>query len=560
VLGKIAAEEKDKADAARMIVESKRLDDMQHQYTDDPQHGALMRQGFDAIGVYDQTKKAWDVATSAIEASLANPRQKQMYSAMRDQRWRMIGAQLERHTQTQVAKANSEAAASGAASALGLAVAAAANAPDRDAHLERAAGITESWATAAGLNQDTVKAKVAETRARGYAEVANRLISSQATFEEGRKYLKAHADEIAAGGGDVARLEAAVDRNKDIYGAYAETDRILAATSDWTEAGKMAGKASPEIRAAVVQEIDAHFRRAKAQADLAENKQYEEAADQLRILGSLHRLKARMGAGWLDLYEDSRARLEAIAERIAKGPDMGNDGQKWQDFALLPPDKMALVNPMKELRPYLDNAHFDRAIAMVAAARYGQETRDFSEFTYLQSAEKDMQGLAQDLGIDPKEQGVDTPYALMQAEAQGLLTAFEAEKGRKANPVERKQILAEVGLRVYRDRPFWRDVSVRPELVADEQVGKVYYPIAKIPQAEALIIQAAVAKAGVTLTTRHLEHLFGRWLVRLRQNPEADARALWKAYLEELSSKAAVSEYLGLTRDAPTRGSRRYGP
>lgn len=536
LLQRAADEERDKQDAARLTAVQPQLDGIEHTLLFDPKSGALNQRGFDALPTYDTTLKAFDEQTGKLMDSLANDRQKEAFGRMRAQRRASIGNTLENHTRQEVARADAASTQAAVDSAANMGVTYYNDPARRSQELKRGLGLIQSYATRAGVPKEAADEQAATFVSNLHAGVIERALQNgQASMA--RDYLDEYRDQIA--GDKIGRLEEAVQQGGTLADAFAATDRIVGTAKNRSDAlAQVREIKDPEVRQRAQAEVNQYYSEQEAAQREAENHLFDQWSARLEQVKGINRLKQEMGADWLRLDAQGRSALESRAAAIAKGPDVRTDDRVYTEFMLKSPSQMAAVNPLKDLRPYLDDGDYQHAVALVAEARRGggETTPHLTEVTTVRDQ---VMSLAKDLQLVPASDPPSkwTPdqsaqFNALQRSVQARLQAFEVgQGGKKASPVERQAIIDAVARETVSVQSKhlgidWlaKDPTVPVAALTTDQEGRAYVPFEVIPAEHSAALGNLLSSASVKSSNANVERLYARWLIETDgiPNPQWD--------------------------------------
>lgn len=473
-LDQMARQQQDEMDAARITAVIPMLDDAEHQVVT----AARSKQGWDALPVHDQAVGAFDKTTGEIVNGLANDRQKTIVRRMAAQQRGSISTQLDNYTNSEVRKAQGVDAQVAADSTANLAVSHYQDSQRLAQDFNKGEALIRSYGQRAGLAPETVQAQVDQWKSGVHVGVVERALQDQ-QVDLARTYLEANKGAIE--GGQLGRLEKAVADSGTLADAFAATDRIMAATSDLGTAQKMVREIKdPEVRQRAQAEVDQRFQEQEAAHRIAENHLFEGWSARLEQVRDINTLRAQMGADWLKLDQNSRQSLELRAKQLQEAalgyPPKTND-TIWTAFMLATPGQQLAVNPLRDLRPYMDDTDYQSAVRLIADLQNGGKGATEG----VQSATQMLLSGAQGQGVVPR----DTPpnkwsddqaaaYAQLQRTMNLQLDAFHQKNNRNPTPTESQEIVDGIMLQKLRLSPGffrWAPGQVVQSAVLDKDVA-----------------------------------------------------------------------------------------
>lgn len=475
----IYREQKDKADALAVMEADRKLSEWENRRIYDAEQGALNVKGRDAMALPDTVLPDLDTTIGEIEAGLANDEQRLAFRRMAIARRTDVDRLLQRHVAREFEAYDAAATDAYLANSVEAAAANYTN-PERIAvELDRQRAALLSRAARTGEAAEVTQQKLAAFTSNTHVAVIGRMLAA-GEYRGAREYLEANRDDIA--GTAMADVEKAVRAGGVRAESQAQADAIMAQHTDRT-AALAAARAidNPEVRDAVVQRVNARFDEMRA-IEVERRQQAErDAADIIERTGSVDEVPVTL---WDQLDASTRRALEVRSRQVRSGVEPVQDDRRWYEFTQKTPDEIAAMNLYTELRPYVDDQHWDRAVAMqreiVEAKRGNQDAaaRLTSTLTF-----KDR--LANTLvaaGMFKKATGLKgdeaARFSRLETEAARLVQLREQELGRKATGNEIQEVIDQMVLqKVVIDRGFFSPARERllAEL-ADEDLAHIQVP------------------------------------------------------------------------------------
>lgn len=179
-----------------------------------------------------------------------------------------------------------------------------------------------------------------------------------------------------------------------------------------------------------------------------------------------------------------RRQLRDYADYLSKGKEPGHSSDAWAKFYLATPEEQAKMNLQTELRPHIDDRHFDRALEIQKAARAPGGIEHTSFLGYkdrLENAVRSSQLFGDNFKPSKLKGDELMRWGAFETEADKRLLAFEGAKKAKATPEEQQQILDKmVTERVFVDK-FGTDPQRASFELDQKSRMKAYKPIEEIP-------------------------------------------------------------------------------
>lgn len=208
---------------------------------------------------------------------------------------------------------------------------------------------------------------------------------------------------------------------------------------------------------------------------------------------------------WNQLHYEKQKSIDATIAHNAKGTDAVTDQQVWYQIQQGLSSEDAAVRgewankPLWEFKSKLSNQDFQELAKMQATAKKGDPEKNLTHVRNINQLVDDTL-LRMKVDTTPKPGSTDAERAgKFRRSVQERITAFEAEKGKKATPEEQQKIIDSLAIEV-RGTGGWFTSNKRRY---DMKVGDV-------PQAERDKIVDALKRAGHTATDDMIIDLFAR--------------------------------------------------
>lgn len=511
----------------------------------DPREGVLQQQGTKAVAASGTYEERVARALSDVEGSLQSDRQRALFrqraqTAAQDARRRVdahVGGEMRR-----VDEANREALWRAAQEAL---VAAIARGDDAavGAIVQREQDDATLFADRSGLPPEAI----ALARRQAGSDLRMLQIGTlidRARVDDAQRALAQWSDQLTAA--DRAKLTAALEEATARTTAQRAEDTLMAAHGASLDDALAAARAqfTGELRDEVVRRVKTRFVERDAAREAAEQGQVDAAFAALEQAGG--RLSAIPPTLWADLADVRGARqaLESRARQLADGIEPPQNWQRWTDFLNATPHARAKLDPMRDLRPYLDDVHFDRALAIVTEARQlaagggmagGQAVEYSATLTFTDRVRNAavLGGLVRgDKTPSEWTRSETEAYARLESEASLAVEELERAKGGRdmVSPEERQRAIEMVVARsvlVDKGQPNTGGTTRRAVQLTRDDTGRARVALAEIPADEKVYLYAQLQQLGVTITQDKMERLAAlRWTMRGAPPAEVDAAFL----------------------------------
>lgn len=481
-VGSVAAdvyqEERQKADALAVLEADRRLSEWENRALYDVETGALNVKGKDALGLSDRVIPDLDATIGEIATGLANDDQKLAFRRMAQARRTDVDRILQRHAASEYEAYDAAETEAYLASSL---EAAAANYTDPErvaVELDRQRAALLSRATRTGESAEVTRAKIDAFTSDTHVAVIDRMLSS-GEYRGAREYLDANREDIA--GTAVADVEKAVRAGTVRAESQAQADALVAKYTSRAEALTAARAIDdPEVRDSVVTRVNARFDEAKAIEAENRAQALRDAADIIERSGSVDDVPVTL---WDQLDAGDRRALELRSRQVRSGVEPVQDDRRWYQFTQKTPDEIAGMNLFTELRPYVDDQHWDRAVALrreiVEAKRGNKDAASAvtSTLTFKDRLGNTLVGA----GLFKSATGLKgedaARFSRLETEAARQVQLREQELGRKATGNEIQEVLDQMVLQrvVIDPGPFSSErerllVELAPEDLEDIEV------------------------------------------------------------------------------------------
>jgi hypothetical protein len=192
---KLAAEEKKKADDLATQEAFAKTVELKNRLMYDPNQGAILRRGKDALGVADEYGTQFDKEADKINESLANDDQREIYHKIRLQQRSDFTGDLERHTAQEYQAYQGEVFTSSMKAAHDDAVLSADDPAKFDEKLRLQDALIVSHAARQGKDGAWVRAQIEDARGKTYTGVMESLLR-QRKDAEAQDFWKIHKEDV----------------------------------------------------------------------------------------------------------------------------------------------------------------------------------------------------------------------------------------------------------------------------------------------------------------------------------------------------------------------------
>lgn len=454
------------------------------------------RLGKDAVGAAPDAGAEFDKEVAKVSAGLS-PNQQAMLAKSTHQRKISLNQVLEHHASSEMTKYKMQVTDSYITEAQTEAASAASMYKPGDVIATSMAD--QSIATAV-MRQEAAISQFALDHGLGELWLKNKLISARSTTHRAvievmlsngndlmaRDYAALHGDDIR-GKEDIVAINKSLKEGNLRGESQRNHDKIMVSADTWEDRYKAAKDvADPTIRAATVQELDNSFAREKrVEKDRGDNA-FIGAAAEAEKAGTTRVIDPSIWAGFTPA---ERTAIEARLEHVKKGTEPVTDSRLWTEFVLTPASEVAKITEadlMKKYRGALDNSHYDRAVAVVAAAREAVG-KGPDALSSMQSDSDLVRNAWLGYTKNPamKDLNDEETFRFMRFSdaASVAVQRYELSRGKKATDEEKQAVVKKVlADEVFIKRPWYAsDVKVPTKLIDEGEGEGAYVKMQDIP-------------------------------------------------------------------------------
>ncbi len=197
-------------------------------------------------------------------------------------------------------------------------------------------------------------------------------------------------------------------------------------------------------------------------------------------------------------------------------PEM--DWRKWTEISTMNRSELAAIkDPYTELRPHMDNSHYEKALKMVNDAKgIGDDIETSATLTFNQRI-KNASTLASITPADktPANWSEDETlaYARFQNEAAARVESWEREQGRKTTGAEQQQIIDDLLTETIMVDDAWlgSDSKKYSFTLDEDEMGDAYVPIAEIPTESVTEIKNLLRSNGLVADDETVQRAYAQY-------------------------------------------------
>lgn len=507
VLGEVAEREQSKADAAALFEARSRLAEWEReQFDPENPKGVAKRRGKDALGLGDDTARAFEEARSRIEQGL-QPRQRQAFRQVSGEFGLRFRERVDRYAAQQYEgylSANEEALLSQS-----LERAATAGREGRldamAAEVEIGHAVIDAQVRRLGLGSDVAELRKAEFTSRGLVATTAGFLE-QGDYAGAVKFYRANAEDMIEA--DRTRMDGTI-RNAELeLREVEEAASIMATHGTGTSAIRAAERITdPMLRDRVVGRIDAESRRRERAQQQAEAALVARAYDAIAGTDPATPIDQAVPPEVLvSLNPRDRMALHNFQSARLRGEEIQTDPRLYADLSLMPSDKLIEVD--------LNRLVLERRLHPDHAKRFREQQeaiRNPKDSTFRWSSEADMYRQAElILGVDPSTAKGKRQAGEFRMSADRAIAEREAQLDRSMSREEKWAVMNEQMLRLSRDSS-WLGIIPRTEerfayQVDPDELGEFNVP----PSIRTQILADAAAQGYDNLTEAQIREAYVR--------------------------------------------------
>lgn len=471
--------------------------------------GAMQSKGKDAFGVHDSTMPALRKRSGEIEARLRSPDVKAQFRARVQSRQTDTERQLYKHVAGEAEQFDAQQSAAAVLQNRERAISSYNDPVIVGAALEEQRRVITERAARAGEPPELTQQKILDAQSQTHERIIGQMVD-HGRYTEARTHFAANAENLTADArdraGDLVRVGTVKAESQ------AAADRILAGHSSEAAALKAARQIEdPDVRDATEQRVRQGFGdrlrvKREAQADAVDR-----ASQIIEQTGDINAIPATT----LQLLDSSQiSALEQRSRQKKEGIEPAQDWAKWYAFSQMPPEQQESANLMTTLRPYVDDAHFNQAVALQQAIKEGRRGgKDAASLVTSTLTFKDRLGnTVQQAGLFKKVSGLTGSqagrYAQFESEASRRVEQMETSLGRKATGTEMQEVIDEMVMR----RVFVNEWGGDPEKLiielTDDEAAAAYVPIDRVPEAERMSLSNYTQSIGRPVTKDKIQRAY----------------------------------------------------
>lgn len=508
---KFVIEEKQKADDVATTEAYTKLVQAKNRLTYDPQAGALSKTGKNAFGVIDEYNSSFDKEADAIESSLSNQSQKDVFRKIRGQQKNEFDGTLQRHVFGESKKFDEETTTSSIKITRDDALQNYQN-PER---VSQAIGMQRSLVMAHaqrnGLPPEMVKMQLDDVTSKTHAEVVSRFLANGDDLKA-KAYFEANRAGVT--GVDSSHLEKALEEGSVRGESQRQSDALIAQSGSMAEALASAKEIKdPKVRDAATDRVKAHYSAQKAAEAERTERIMTSAGNIIDKTGSVDQIPPGQ---WATLSPSEKANLKTYAAHKREGTQPATDWQQFYDLKTLASAPESRTEFMKtnlmQYRGLMADAQFKELIETQTSLRKNDGKADAKLDGYRTNA-----GIVNDTLLaagyktSPKPGTDDAEkVALFRSKVDEEMRVLQSQTGKPASNEEVKNIVDNLLVKTVTQKGFLWDTTKRAfELSADEK-KKMDAPVKDIPALERSKIEEALRRRNIPATDDKIRDLYNQ--------------------------------------------------
>ncbi len=498
----VAFKIKERADTARVMEADTNLMGLSNRLLYDPDKGALNARGKNALEADQRALAEFDKEVDTIRQNLSGRAQQEAFDKLVRQRRQQIERTTISHVNSEMRTYESQ---QYDALVEGSVETAANNYTDPKTigmELKRQRAAIMARAQDQGWPEEqTAQALEAATSAT-HTSVMQRMLTDK-QYDLAREYFEANGEQLE--GEQYTRMKGLVEKGGRLRQAQQSADSIMAQYSDEATALKEARKINdPEVRDDVTRRVKARFSEQRSIEKQVNTDAMEAATDLIEGGADIDDIPLTTQE---KLNNQQLNALKARAQQIAN-PEIKNNWQAWTRITTATREELAQIeDPYVELRPLLDDAHYNKALNLINKAKGIKQTADdefdpSSNLSFLQRAKQ----TALQAGVIPADKGPSDyteeealTYSRFQTEAANRIEDRERDLGRRLTGNEEQAVMDEMLLEKYRvDSGFFGSDQEQFAWALDaDDAGDAYVPMEQIPEEDQTFIKNMMIGNGL---------------------------------------------------------------
>lgn len=502
-VARFALEEKQKADSLAVTDADAQLAEWENSRLYDPQSGALNTRGKDSFELPDTVMEEYRQFISGIEAGLGNDAQREAFRKLSQARGLDIDRTIQRHVASEYRQYDQQATDAALASSLEAAAEHYTDSDRINTELTRQRSYIMAQAARTGEPAEVTNLRIAEAESATHVAVIDRILADK-DYERAQEYYEVMGDHINAS--VKPQIESALNTGRIRGESQAKADTLVEEGKTREEALSEARDIEdPELRDETVRRVNTRYDEIQAVEAEAERLSIDNAVDLITNGGSVDDIDPLQ---WNAMDQETRSQLRALEAR----GEWFQDDARWYEFIQKSESEIAGMNLYTELRPYVDDQHWDRALAMQADARSNDANAFTNTITFRQRLENSLQGTVFDDVSDLNKTDAQR-YAQLENEAARRIELFEADKGDKATGTEMQGVIDEMLLETVNLSRMFRDTTIPASAVLEDDKGDAYVPYDEIPSEEISSIENLILSNNRRVTQRKVEKAYAAYLI-----------------------------------------------
>jgi hypothetical protein len=504
VAAQLLDEERDRADQVALLDADNQLSELGTQL----QTETLAMRGRDAMGARQRAQEGWTKGASEIENGLASDRQKLAFKRRAQARWSALHETVERHSANEAQQYDVQQTTSALQNRLSDAVAHYQDPARVTQALAEQRAILTDHARRVGMSPETLTEKLATVTSATHTGVIDRMLTA-GDDRAASTYYAAHKADIQ--GDDQLKIDRALEVGSTLGESQRRADDIIGrAGITRTAAFELArGIDDPKVRQATEQRLDTEFSR----RDRAERDDYE----QLQESAMTYVERGRMPPASVlsSLKASDRVTIRKLLQKSAEGTPVHTDQRTLYGLMLAagdtdPKKRAEFANTnLLQYRDRLSAQDFEQIAREQVKARKGEAPSD--EPAGLVTTNSMLLHAIQRSGV---KKGSDDELALQQKVDVAVREQRRATGKKELSADETQDIIAKVVTRHFYVDRVGPDLQKRGGELTEDERGRAYVPLDKIPTAEAARIRQIMAARGKpSPSTRDIERAYAAALL-----------------------------------------------
>lgn len=516
-----AAEQKKQADQIAFLDADRRLSESLNKMQYDPATGIANTRGKAAFGLPEKVLSDFDKTAAEIEAALTNDEQRLAFRRSAQSRRGDLDSFTQRHVSREIEQYDESTTQAYIENSRNSAVLNYQDPQRVRLELDRQRAALTDYGTRRGVSPELLAQRIGQAYDQTHIGVIDHMLAN-GNDAQAKVYFESVRGEIS--GAQVAKVQQAVEAGALRGDSQRMAGDIVATAQDRLSAMDAVAKIEdPKLRDETSKRVD-HYYSVKKQAEAERRADIFLKSSEL-LEKSRGNLDAISPVSMLALEPSQRQALELRSRQIREGVEPAHNDKVWLQFLDAGPTELANLTQadmLTKYRPYLDNAHWDRATTLWKATKEGKGSSEHltSALTFKDRVDNTFRdtGLVGAGKSKAKFSNAEAKaYGKFETEAASALQHFEQTAlggKRKATGDEMQKVLDDlVRQKVFIEKTWSTDPEMPAVLVTEDKRARAYVPVEKIPTADRNAIENLIRSRGKRISEDKLQRAYAQYVI-----------------------------------------------